>query len=158
MQTHVHKVKHLVVSTFEQGLKRWRGVGSLSPSRRACKVGFDTFEKMKCIFFYCTNGKFDEVIGVSLDANSSGVGHWLASGALLLSVTLLSEVSEHPMGSCWTRASHCLSIWWVVTSIGSRDRVLVLCSLDIGCVQCNTIEHIRHVPNGFSSLLSSVRC
>jgi len=30
MLTHVHKVIHLVVNTFEQGLKRWRGVGSLS--------------------------------------------------------------------------------------------------------------------------------
>jgi len=50
MLTHVHKVKHLVVSTFEQGLKRWRGVGSLSSSRRACEAGFDAFEKMKCIF------------------------------------------------------------------------------------------------------------
>jgi hypothetical protein len=30
MLTHVHKVIHLVVSTFEQGLRRWRSYGSVS--------------------------------------------------------------------------------------------------------------------------------
>jgi hypothetical protein len=30
MLTHVHKVIHLVVSTFEQGLRRWRSRGSVS--------------------------------------------------------------------------------------------------------------------------------
>jgi len=46
MLTHVHKVVHLVVSTFEQGLKRWRGVGYLSPSL----ARFSTSKKIKCIF------------------------------------------------------------------------------------------------------------
>ena len=32
-----------------------------SPSRRACEAGFNAFEKMKRIFFYCASGKFGEV-------------------------------------------------------------------------------------------------
>jgi len=44
------KVIHLVVSIFEQRLKRQREFGFLSRSHRACEAGFDTFEKIKCIF------------------------------------------------------------------------------------------------------------
>jgi len=55
MLTHMH----IVVYTWwcwHTLRRRWRlksreGFGFLSPFRRACEVGFDAFEKMKCIFF-----------------------------------------------------------------------------------------------------------
>jgi len=92
MLTHVHKVKHLVVSTFEQGLKRWRGVWvSLSLSRRASSVGFGTFENEMHIF-YCTDGKFGEVTGVffkhSLDTDSRSIERWASVGHVLTECVL----------------------------------------------------------------------
>jgi len=44
-----------VVSTFEQELKRWRGVGS---------VGFGAFMEMKCMFSFTPEAKFGEVTRV----------------------------------------------------------------------------------------------
>jgi hypothetical protein len=127
MLTRVHKVKHLVVSTFEKGLKRWRGVGSLSPSRRACETEFSAFEKIKCIFSIIPV-KSLEMSHQMLATKASDVG--AASGVLWLSVTLLSEASEHPTGSRRTPARHCFSIWCFVTSAGLRVRFQTVC---IGC-------------------------
>jgi len=75
MLTCEHKVVHLVVNTFEQGLKWWRGVGYLPPSHRAWEIGFDTFEKLKCIFSI-TPVKSLEKSQHSLNARLGRVGRW----------------------------------------------------------------------------------
>ena len=50
-----------MVSTFEQGLKRWRGVGSL----------FWLFLEMKCLFFVAPEARFGEIMGVFLTKKHS---------------------------------------------------------------------------------------
>jgi hypothetical protein len=40
MLTHMHKVIHKVVGTFARVVERKRKVETLSPSYRACEVGF----------------------------------------------------------------------------------------------------------------------
>jgi len=64
MLTHMHKVEHLVVSTFEQRLKRWREFGFL---------GIRRFRENKMYFFYFAGGKFAEVAGVP-DAGRGDIG------------------------------------------------------------------------------------
>jgi len=73
-------------------------------------AGFGAFEKMKCIFFYCTDGKFGEVVGVfythrtlAIDASDAG----LASGALWKLSACFNRASERPMGECRTLVEHC---------------------------------------------------
>jgi hypothetical protein len=105
MLTHVH----MVIYTWWcwhicQGGRVWgleRGLGFLSPSCRACLVGFGVFVEMKCLFFHCAeceNRRWSRAsVSRSLDADISvrcfyckgargrsghrcvwryGIGHW----------------------------------------------------------------------------------
>jgi len=47
----MHKVVHMVVNTFEQGLKRWEKLG-LSPSHGAYEMGFRCFCQNEASIFY----------------------------------------------------------------------------------------------------------
>jgi len=91
-------------------LKGREGFGFLSLSRQACEAGFGAFEKMKCIFFYCTGGKFGEVVGThrTLAAEASDAG--LASGVLLVSGASKNFASDHPTGGHQTQSEHCFCV------------------------------------------------
>jgi hypothetical protein len=68
--TLAHGDIHMVVLAHLQ--RRWslsgrEGFGILSPSRRACEVGFDTFVGMKRLFSFAPKArKGGEVVGVFL--------------------------------------------------------------------------------------------
>jgi hypothetical protein len=95
MLTHVHKMVYFVVSTFEHGLKRDRGVGSLFPSHRAWKAGFNVFVKFKCIFSVALEVRFGEVVGVFLTEEYSPDANCDASDAMLASNTCWSFDAAH---------------------------------------------------------------
>ena len=76
----------------------------------------------------------------TLIAEASDTGP--VSGALLLSVTLLSEASERPTGSRRTRARYCFSVRCSMMSAGAQAR-FKLCALD---AEVRPMQHRRTCP------------
>jgi hypothetical protein len=54
MLTHVHKVTHLVVNTFEQGLRRWRSRGNVFHDRMLVTLWPDADVSVRLMLTGCT--------------------------------------------------------------------------------------------------------